>query len=244
MNLTVVRIIVRLFWLGTEICLALARFALLPNRRFATRALWLHYSCRRILRVLNIHLASAGVPPQSGLMVCNHLSYLDILVLSSLAPAVFVAKREVQYWPVFGSLAALAGTLFVDRTRRSDVRRVNDRIRALLDNGALVVLFPEATSSGGDTVLPFKSPLLEPALRQRHTVTAGCIRYALQDGDVRNEVCYWRDMTFVPHLLKVLGKQRINSSVSFNAVRDEFSDRKQLARRLHSEVVRLRAAFV
>jgi lyso-ornithine lipid O-acyltransferase len=244
MNLGVVRMIVRLFWLGAEICLALARFALLPNRRFATRALWLQNSCRRVLRVLNIHLTTAGLTPQSGLLVCNHLSYLDIIVLSSLAPAVFVAKREVQYWPIFASLAALAGTLFVDRTQRSDVRRVNDRIRALLDNGALVVLFPEATSSGGDTVLPFKSPLLEPVLRQRHTVTAGCIRYALQDGDVRNEVCYWRDMTLVLHLMKVLGKQQIHASVSFNIVRDGFTNRKQLARRLHSEVVRLSESFL
>jgi 1-acyl-sn-glycerol-3-phosphate acyltransferase len=190
-----------------------------------------------------MRLASAGTPPESGLLVCNHLSYLDIIALASLAPTVFVAKREVQSWPIFGWLASLAGTLFVDRARRSDVRRVNDRIRALLDNGLLVVVFPEATSTGGDTVLPFKSPLLEPALQQRHRITAGCIHYSLGDGDVRDEVCYWRDMTFLPHLLNVLCKSSIEASVSFEIVHHRFNNRKQLARRLHSEVLRLKEAF-
>lgn len=244
MNVKSLRMAGRLLWLGAEICLAITQFALLPNRRFATRALWLHNSCGRLLRVLSIHLTSSGTLPQSGLLVCNHLSYLDIIVLSSLAPTVFVAKREVQRWPIFGLLASLAGTLFIDRARRCDVRRVNDRIRALLDNGALVVLFPEATSSCGDTVLPFKPPLLEPALRQRHTLSAGCIRYALPDGDVRVEVCYWGNMTFLPHLLKTLGNRCIHAAVSFNVVSPEVADRKHLARRLHSEVLRLRESFV
>ena len=233
----------QLLWLGAEIGVALTRFALLPDRRVNTRALWLHRSCRRVLRVLKMRLASAGTPPESGLLVCNHLSYLDIIALASLAPAVFVAKREVQSWPIFGWLASLAGTLFVDRARRSDVRRVNDRIRALLDNGVLVVVFPEATSTGGDTVLPFKSPLLEPALQQRHPITAGCIHYSLGDGDVRDEVCYWRDMTFLPHLLNVLCKSSIEAFVSFEIVHHGFNNRKQLARRLHSEVLRLKEAF-
>lgn len=229
----------RLLWLAAEICFALARFALLADRSPVTRAVWLHLSCRRVLRVLNIHVTAIGALPQSGLLACNHLSYFDIIVLASLTPAVFVSKREVQSWPLFGRLATLAGTLFLDRARRSDVRRVNDRIRILLENGALVVLFPEATSSCGDTVLPFKSPLLEPALR--HTLSAACIRYALPDGDVRYEVCYWGRMTFLPHLLNTLGKPCIYAAVSFKVLGPDVEDRKFVARRLHSEVLRLRS---
>ena len=69
------------------------------------------------------------------------------------------------------------------------------------------MLFPEGTSSDGDTVLPFKSALLAPATQQEHLLSASFIRYALDDGSVADEVCYWRDMTLVPHLLNLLGKR-------------------------------------
>jgi lyso-ornithine lipid O-acyltransferase len=237
------RMMLRLGWLATEIGLALARFVSLRNRRPDSRALWLHHACRRCLRVLNVRMTHCGAVPTAGLLVSNHLSYLDIIVLGALTPAVFVAKREVKCWPVFGWLASLAGTLFVDRCRRLDAARVNRRIQSLLDNGVLVTLFPEGTSSDGENVLPFKSSLLEPAA-ERHTITAAGIRYSLPEGDARDEICYWRDMTFLPHLLNILSKSCIEASVSFNAMQDVLTDRKQLARRLRSEVVRLKESFL
>jgi 1-acyl-sn-glycerol-3-phosphate acyltransferase len=94
------------------------------------------------------------VIPAGGLLVSNHLGYLDVLVLSAITPAVFVAKREIRNWPLVGLLASLAGTLFVDRERRVQVGRMNDDIQVTLAAGALVVLFAEGTSSNGQTVLP------------------------------------------------------------------------------------------
>lgn len=235
------RIAWRLAWLAGEVVLALARFALLPNRRFDARAEWLCQACRRVVRVLGLRMRCAGIVPRSGLLVSNHLSYLDIIVLGAAMPAVFVAKREVKSWPVFGWLASLAGTVFVDRTRARAVTRVNARMSTLLDNGALVVLFPESTTSDGRTVLPFKSSLLESA-QNRHAVTAGCISYFVPNGDVANEVCYWRDMTLFPHLLNLLGKAEIEASVCFNEIETGSMDRKSLAQELHSEVLRLKAS--
>ena len=89
------------------------------------RSSWLQWCSRRTLRVFSVEFESRGPLPPAGLLVCNHLTYLDILVLVALTPAVFVSKAEVQNWPVFGWFAKRSGTLFVDRTRRSDVTRMN-----------------------------------------------------------------------------------------------------------------------
>jgi len=211
-----------------------------PDRALTARAAWLQSVAGRFLRIFAAETRIAGSVPSRGLLVCNHLSYVDILVLASLTPAVFVAKREVKSWPVFGWFAALAGTLFVDRERRTLVGQVTDEIQAALDQGALVILFPEGTSSGGGTVLPFKSSLLEPATRQTHSLFAGLIQYELDDGDVSEEVCYWKDMTLVPHLVNLLSKRTVRASVRFTQLREGSTDRKELARQLHSEVLRLK----
>ena len=113
-----------------------------------------------------------------------------------------------------------------------------DEITAALGAGVLVVLFPEGTSSGGESVLPFKSSLLEPATRQSHSLTAGHLRYDLRDGNASEEVCYWKDMTLLPHLINLLSK----ASVRFTRIGRGSTNRKELARQLHSEVLRLKEA--
>ncbi len=157
--------------------------------------------------------------PRSGLLVCNHLSYLDVIVLSSIRPCVFVAKRDVAAWPLFGWLARAAGTIFVDRERRLASADVVDLVRDAVAGGSLVVLFPEGTSSDGSTVLPFKSALLESAVELRCPVAAAAIEYSLDDGSVADEVCYWGDMTLVPHLLNLFFKREIRSTCSFSLPR-------------------------
>ena len=134
----------------------------------------------------------------------------------------------------------MAGTIFVDREKRGDAGRLADEIQAAIDGGALVILFPEGTSSDGSTVLPFKSSLLEPATRQKHPITAGLIGYELEDGDVTEEICYWKDMTLVPHLINLLGKRGIRASLRLGQLSGGSTDRKELARQLHKQVMELR----
>ena len=203
------------------------------------RSRWLQRSSRRTLKVFSVVTEASGVPPRTGLLVTNHLSYLDILVLVSLMPAVFVSKSEVQSWPVFGWFARLAGTLFVDRTRRSDVSRMNLEIKRVLNNGDVLVLFPEGTSWNGSEVLPFKSSLLEPIVGSTHPLTVAHISYSLADGDAANDICYWGDATFVPHLIKLMTKTQIKARVSFAPVKNPAADRKELALQLHADVSRL-----
>ena len=206
------------------------------------RAVWLQSVARRLLRIFCHEVSVSGPVPESGLLVSNHLSYVDVLVLASLTPAVFVAKREVRGWPVFGWFARLGGTMFIHRERRTHVSVINAEVQAVLGRGLLVIVFPEGTSSGGQTVLPFKSSLLEPAVRQPHPLWACAVGYELVDGDVSEEVCYWKDMTFAPHLVNLFGKRSLRAKVKFARVQNGGEDRKQLARRLHAEVLRLKGA--
>ncbi len=178
--------------------------------------------------------------PQSGLLVCNHLSYLDVVVLSSIGPCVFVAKRDVAAWPLFGWLAHAAGTIFVDRERRLASADVVDLVREAIAGGSLVVLFPEGTSSDGSTVLPFKSSLLESAVQLRCPVAAAAIEHALEDGSVADEVCYWGDMTLLPHLLNLFSKREIRSKCSFSLPKIRAGDRKEIATELREEIMSVR----
>ena len=126
---------------------------------------------------------------------------------------------------------------------RADAALVEMR-RALAD-GALVVLFPEGTTSDGRVVLPFKPALLEPAAGQGHPVTALRLDYALPDGVAAEEVCYWGDMTLVPHLWNLLGKNGLEARVRFGrADTGPGVDRRELARRLQATVSRLSTGTV
>ena len=211
------------------------------TKRLRARAVWLHRWSQFACRVLGVRVATRGSMPRSGLLVCNHLSYLDVLALSSIQPCVFVAKREVAGWPFFGWLARSAGTIFVDREHRFSSTAVIDLVHDAIRGGSVVVLFPEGTSSDGATVLPFKSALLESAVQLRCRVTAACIDYAIDRGSVSDEVCYWRDMTLVPHLLNLFFKHEIRSNCVFAVAKTRSGDRKQIARELREEIVSMRS---
>lgn len=244
-----IRVPLRLLWLGLEVAVGpplifLLRCSLVSRRsaRLA-RASWLHICSGRVLRVFGLKPSVSGPVPEGGLLISNHLSYLDILVYSTIVPtAVFVAKRDVKSWPVFGWYASMAGTVFVHRENRLQVGEATDEIEAALKVGALVVLFPEGTSSDGKSVLPFKSSLLAPAAAQTHPLSVASIQYELDDGDVGEEVCYWKDMTLVPHIINLASKRVVRATVRFAPVKDASRDRKVLAEQLRAQVTRLHRA--
>ena len=235
----------RLLWFAAELLLATLDYigsCAVRNQQDLARARagWLQRASRRTLRVFQIKTGHSGQIPSSGLLVCNHLSYLDILVLSALTPCIFVAKKDVKSWPVFGWFAKRAGTVFVDRERRAQAAQAIGEIENALRSGAVVVLFPEGTSSGGQTVLPFKSSLLQPVARPGHSLAVAFLRYDLADGDVSEEVCYWKDMTLLPHLINLCGKQSVQASAQFQLAGEERRNRKQLAKELRERISRMK----
>jgi len=133
-----------------------------PAQRQQAVAQW----SRQVLRVLGVHLQVLGAAPQAGpvLVVANHLSWLDIVVLNAAQPCRFVSKADVRHWPVLGRLVQASGTLFIERDSRRDALRVVHRMADALRAGDRLALFPEGTTGAGDTVLPFHANLLQAAL--------------------------------------------------------------------------------
>lgn len=243
------RIAGRLVWVAVEIAGAAFGYFFevvlaAPQNLRTARATWMHRAARRQLRIFRGSVKISGEIPKSGLLVANHLGYLDILTLSSVTPAIFVSKAEVRRWPVFGRLAAWGGTIFIQRGRRLHVGAVNREIQAALDDGALVAVFPEGTSSDGTDVLPFRASLLEPALRGGHEISVAWLHYELPGGDARQEACYWGDHVFFPHLLNLLGKKSVHATLRFGKFQRTTDDRKELAKQLHAAVVELKDSGV
>ncbi len=206
------------------------------------RALWLQYAACRILRRIGVRVTADGPLPAAGLLVSNHLSYLDVLVYASLLPAVFVSKREVASWPVFGPLATMAGTIYVDRDRRPERQNASAQMEEALAAGLPVVLFPEGTSSDGAALLPFHSPYFEPAVRSGAVITAAAIAYTSQSAP-EQDLAYYGDDVFGPHLLRTVGQRGLHARVRFSNDSACYASRKEAARRAEGEVRWLRATM-
>jgi 1-acyl-sn-glycerol-3-phosphate acyltransferase len=209
-------------------------------RRFgAWRALVTHVWARAATRVIGMHVRLQGEPGREPcLVVANHLSYVDVVLLASVQRCSFVAKSEVARWPVLGWFARTMGTVFVERGEKRDLLRLAQDLRALLAAGRRVVLFPEGTSSGGEAVHPFHASLLAPAVELGLPVRYAAIRYETPPGEPPAElaVCWWGDMTFVRHFLSLLRLPGFEAELFLGEEALLDSDRKRLARRLHVAV--------
>jgi 1-acyl-sn-glycerol-3-phosphate acyltransferase len=210
-------------------------------RTLERRAIWLHETSIRVLRSLGIRLCAERQPPSKGLVVSNHLSYLDIAILSAAMPCFFVSKTEVDRWPFFGRAARSGGTLFIDRSSRASAESVAALIGERLRLSIPLLFFPEGTSTDGASVLRFHSRLFEPAIEARAPITAASIGYAVEDGTPESEVCWYGDDTFGPHLVKMLNSPGILAVVRFGEPRI-YGDRRVASDETHDEIVAMRAA--
>jgi 1-acyl-sn-glycerol-3-phosphate acyltransferase len=194
-----------------------------------------------ILRILGIRVQSVGpIPRPPFVLVTNHLSYVDVLVLASLLPdTVFVAKSEVATWPVIGHLCRGMGTLFVDRGSRRDVPRMVAEMRKCLADGWGVVLFAEGTSTLGATVGPFRPSLLEAPAASGLPVHYAALSYRTTPPDEAADtaICWWGEMDFSPHLWKLAHLSQGEARVDFASEPVLLADRKLLARALHQGVL-------
>ena len=204
------------------------------------RANWLQDAASTVLKRIGAEIVAEGDPPLNGLLVSNHLSYLDVLAYASLMPCAFVAKKDVRDWPVFGRFATMGGTIYVDRERHGAYGGAMALMEEALEAGMPVVLFPEGTSSDGQTVLRFRPALFEPALRTEVLVTAAAIGYA-SSTTKEATLAYQGEDIFGRHLVRTLGQRDLKMRVIFAATGRRYTDRKEAARTTHTEVELLRS---
>jgi 1-acyl-sn-glycerol-3-phosphate acyltransferase len=192
-----------------------------------------------MLTGLGIRYRVDGQPPTHGLVVANHLSYLDILILSAAMPCFFVAKVEIGGWPFFGKAARTGGTIFLDRSSLASAMTVAEQISQRLKLQIPVLLFPEGTSTNGSKVLRFHSRLIDPATSAGAPVTAAAIRYVIDGGVEERELCWFGDVGFLPHLLKALSTPGFSARVRFGQPR-VYPDRRAAADATHAEIAAMR----
>jgi len=212
-----------------------------------------HWYHRRVCRIMGMRLQVEGAvePGSPTLLVSNHTSWLDIPVLSAVAPVSFVAKKEVGGWPFVSSLARLQRTVFVDRQRRTAVGETAGEITSRLAQGDAIILFAEGTSTDGNRVLPFKTSLFAAAKPsgeaanpdERAVVQTVSIVYARLHGVPlgradRPLVSWYGDMEMQKHAWELLKAGPLDVIVKIGppAPLADFADRKQLAQRTERAV--------
>ena len=212
---------------------------------------------RLLCRMFGIRITVLGKPVQDRgvLMVANHTGYFDILIMSATVPVSFVAKQEVRSWPLFGLMARLQESIFVNRERRSGAGQARDVIRDRLQAGDALVLFPEGTSTDGNRVIAFKSSLMGAAECEVGSDAAGHVRhvpvqpvsitYTAVHGipmgrENRPLFAWYGDMDLLAHVWEALKTGPLDVVVEFHPplTIDSLGDRKQLARKAEAIIRR------
>ncbi len=211
---------------------------------------WPHLVHRSICFSLNIKVSKVGEPLEGPptLFVCNHVSWIDIIVLGHIIKGCFIAKKEMIDWPILGYLSSLQRTIFIDRGRRSDVVEQRKEMQDRMHNGDNLILFPEGTTSDGGRVLPFKSSLfgvtetamhlqpdehgqLQELMVQPVTVVYKRINNMPTIRANRPNVAWYGDLEMGAHLRGVLNLLKVEVEVHFHepVSRNLFKTRKELS---------------
>ncbi len=187
-----------------------------------------------LLRSLNIQLHCDGKLPtvkdRRVMFAANHISWLDVIILMAACPTRFVAKAEISGWPVLGFLSRNAGTLFIERTKRRDTRRINKDISDVLSTGDRVTVFPEGTTCDGTILQHFHASLLQSALTPGTRLYPVAICYRNVAGEISREAPY-TEASLAVSLKKILSQTRIDATLTFIEPIDSYDkNRRELAR--------------
>ena len=207
-------------WLTVDFFCTARFWQLITKDPILRRQRFINNSCRIAKRYLRAFQITTKVfNPQrldlmkekSYLVVANHVSYLDIMVLSSLHPFVFITSVEMGANPFLGDITRLGGSLYTNRKTVVSLRSEIDKFAEAIKQGFNVVLFPEGTSTDGTDIRPFRSSLFETAIKAEADILPICIKYTTIDGEPRSDanrdlVCWYGDMTFGSHFMRLLGR--------------------------------------
>ncbi len=218
-----------------------------------------HLFHRVLCAVVGIRIREIGTRSMANpvLILANHVSWLDICVISAVAPAVFVAKNEIARWPVFGWLAKLQRSIFIDRQARHRTGAATQEIADRMLGGDAVVLFAEGTSSNGTHILPFRSALIgavhhalgKTTHHDSVTVQPLSLAYTGWAGlpigrGLRDRVAWYGDIDLIPHLIGVLASGAVDVTITWGDARayDMSANRKIIARDAEMAVRRMTTA--
>jgi 1-acyl-sn-glycerol-3-phosphate acyltransferase len=195
---------------------------------------------RRMLKALGIQLRVVGAPEPAGpvLLVANHISWLDILVLHAVCHCRFVAKTNVKRWPLIGRLATAAGTFYVDRESRRDARRIVELVTSALKDGEMIAVFPEGTTGNGRTVLPFHASLIEGAILADAPAQAVALQFIDGHGELCGTVSYLAADSLVGSIWRTMRLQNVCAVVTFGRRQPAGGrNRRALAEDLRREIM-------
>jgi 1-acyl-sn-glycerol-3-phosphate acyltransferase len=235
---------IRLAWRLARILLhlieGLAKCALVfPWASPATRQrLTLGWS-RRLLGICGVRLTRVdGAPALAhALVVANHVSWLDIFVINALYPSRFVAKAEIRRWPVVGWLVAMAGTVFIARGNRRDLRHVFKGLVASLQTGERVAFFPEGETAPPGVVLPFHANLFEAAIDAKVPVQPFALKYVDAGGALHHAVDFTGDTTFVDSVMRILRADGLEAQLAcLEPIEAAGAHRRDLAQAARAEI--------
>ena len=216
------------------------RFAALTN---AEREARVQDWAQRVLRTLGIGLVVRGQPADGPvLLTANHISWLDIVVIHAARHCRFIAKSELQSWPLVATLAVGAGTLFIERASRRDALRVVHHMAERLQAGDVLAVFPEGTTGDGIDVLPFHANLLQAAIAVDAPVQPLALRFVDgASGQTSLQPCYIGDDTLLQSLWRTACSEGLQAQLHFGAVQAVAGrDRRRLAADLREAIVALR----
>jgi 1-acyl-sn-glycerol-3-phosphate acyltransferase len=198
----------------------------------------------QFLALWGIHLRVLGQPVANGpaLMVANHISWLDILVIHAARHCRFVSKSDIREWPLVGMLATGAGTLYIERTSRKDALRMVKDIANAMQEGDVVAIFPEGTTSDGRDLLPFHANLIQSAIQAQAPVQPMSLQFIdNQSREITFAPCYIGDDTLIGSMWRTLKAPGITAVVHFGDLQNAHGrDRRTWAHDLREEVIRLR----
>ena len=191
----------------------------------------------RLLGIMGIELRVRGAIPDHCLLVANHVSWLDIFVISAGRPSTFVAKAEIRKWPMLGWLAKEADTLFIERGSRHHAQHIAHEMATRLKAGDSLAVFPEGTTSDGRTVMPFHAALIQPAISAGRPVQALAIRYSDPTGNPTTVTAYVGEITLVQSLSMILATRGIVAELTALApLPAALNNRRELAKAAESSI--------
>jgi 1-acyl-sn-glycerol-3-phosphate acyltransferase len=226
-----------------HLCFGLLLAIALPRLRLTWRKNIVQWWSAKLLQILNISLIIDANDPirilTQGMVVTNHISWLDVFVLNAVFPMRFVAKAEVQKWPVIGWLCIRAQTLFIERGSARAAARMNQILEAQLREGECLAVFPEGTSTDGRQVAHFHASLLQPAIDAEVYVYPIVIRYQNQQGELTTEAAYIDDMSFAESLRAILKMPAMQVQLtSTTPLQANQFDRRNLSQQAEQQIAR------